>query len=185
MLQFPTFSDRVRRRRLMRFLALAALAVVFIVPAPDAQAAGKKRPPLGYQLMCLKHPEECRGGGAASISVTNEIMATLKSVNGRVNRSIRPVSDGRVDVWSVNVTAGDCEDYVLAKRRQLIRAGLPASALRIAHVKTRSGEGHAILVVKTNGKDLVLDNLTNTIKPLSQTGYRVLAMSTADPTKWS
>lgn len=174
-----------RKRPLWRVIALIALAAMLVMPATTAEAARKRHPPIGYQLMCLKHPAECRGGGKASVEATGDLLATLKRVNGHVNRAIKPRSDGRADVWSVGVTSGDCEDYVLAKRRALIKAGLPASALRIAHVKTRRGEGHAVLVVKTNGKDLVLDNLTNTIKPLSQTGYRLVLMSGADPTKWS
>jgi predicted transglutaminase-like cysteine proteinase len=40
-------------------------------------------------------------------------------------------------------------------------------------------------VVKTNGKDLVLDNLSATIKPLSQTGYRIISMSGSNPLSWS
>lgn len=178
----PTIA--ARKWRLLRAVALLALAAIVVLPAP-AEAAGRKLPPLGYQLMCLKHPKECQGGGKASIEATGEVMAILKRVNGQVNRAIKPRGDGRADVWSVGVASGDCEDYVLAKRRALIKSGLPAGSLRIAHVKTRKGEGHAVLVVKTGGRDLVLDNLTNTIKPLSQTGYRLLSMSGADPLKWS
>ena len=73
----------------------------------------------------------------------------------------------------------------MAKRRALIKSGVPSSALRIAYVKTRQGEGHAILVVKTNGRNLVLDNLTSAIRPLSQTGYRIVSMSGSNPRSWS
>jgi predicted transglutaminase-like cysteine proteinase len=66
----------------------------------------------------------------------------------------------------------------------LINAGVPASSLRIAYVKTRKGLEHAILVVNTSRGKLVLDNLTGSIKPLSQTGYRIMAMQTANPKKW-
>lgn len=178
-------SQKSRFARTLHFAALAALAATMAASATPTLAGSKARPPLGYQLMCLKHPEECRGGGAASVNVDDQLLATLKKVNWHYNKSIRPRSDGRADVWSVNVSAGDCEDYVLAKRRALIRAGVPASSLRIAAVKTRKGEGHAILVVKTNGQDLVLDNLTNTIKPLNRTGYRIVVMSGANPLSWS
>jgi len=110
----------------------------------------------------------------------------VERINAKVNADIRPVADGTVDTWSVNVTAGDCEDYVMTKRDALIHAGLPASALRIASVKTRQGEQHAILVVKTTDHgDLVLDNLTGTIRTLPQTGYRVMAMSGPDPKVWN
>jgi predicted transglutaminase-like cysteine proteinase len=112
-------------------------------------------------------------------------MDTLRRVNNRVNRSIAPRADGAADVWTVNARAGDCEDYVLAKRHALIRAGLPASALRIAFVRTREGADHAILVVNTSNGKLVLDNLTSAIKPLSQTRYRVVSVQTANPKQWT
>lgn len=166
-------------------LALAAMVAVAASAVSAPAVAGGTHAPLGYQLMCLKMPQECKGGGKAKITVTADVMATLKRVNSHVNRTIKPRYDTGADVWSASASSGDCEDYVLAKRRALIKAGIPASSLRIAYTKTRSGEGHAILIVKTNGKDLVLDNLTATIKPLSQTGYRIISMSGANPRNWS
>lgn len=168
--------------RISGVLLATALSAAALAPLPALAAA---HAPLGYQLMCLKTPEQCRGGGASSISVTADIMALLKRINAKVNRSIRPQYDKGNDVWSASARSGDCEDYVLAKRAALIKAGLPASSLRIAYVKTRQGEGHAILVVKANGKDLVLDNLTSAIRPLGRTGYSVVSMSGANPTRWS
>jgi predicted transglutaminase-like cysteine proteinase len=135
--------------------------------------------------MCLASPQYCQGGGAHSIVAGPEVMAVLVRINGNVNRSIRPRNDVAGDVWSVNVSEGDCEDYVMTKRQQLINAGFPASALRIAAVKTRGGIDHAILVVRTDRGDFALDNLTNAIKPLSQTGHRLISMSGADPRRWS
>lgn len=172
----------------MQFSKFAA-AVVFAIAAfsmSNVPAVAGSKAPLGYQLMCLKTPSECKGGGAASVKATTDVMSQLKSVNSKVNRSIRPRNDaGGADVWSVNATSGDCEDYALTKRRALIKAGLPASSLRIAYVKTRSGEDHAILVVKTSKGDYALDNLNASIRPLSQTGYRVISQSGANPMKWS
>jgi predicted transglutaminase-like cysteine proteinase len=165
--------------------AIAAFVALSAAAVPASAIAGGTHAPLGYQIMCLKQPQECKGGGKAKITVTNDVMATLKRVNSHVNRTIKPRNDSGADVWSASATSGDCEDYVLAKRRALIKAGIPASSLRIAYTKTRQGVGHAILIVKTNGKDLVLDNLTATIKPLSQTGYRILSMSGANPRSWS
>lgn len=168
-------------RRLVAVLAIAAA----IVGATSTATVASSRAPLGYQLMCLEHPGECRSGGQSSIVVTDDVMSILKRVNSSINRSIKPRRDMGADVWTINASSGDCEDYVLAKRRALIKSGLPASALRIAYVKTRSGEGHAILVVKTDGKDLVLDNLNGKVRPLSQSGYRIISMSGADPLVWS
>jgi predicted transglutaminase-like cysteine proteinase len=163
----------------------AALLVALAMAGAGTPVQAGTHAPLGFQLMCLQHPEECKGGGARSVKATNETMSVLKRVNAMVNRSITPRNDRGADVWNANATAGDCEDYVLAKRKALIRAGLPASALRIGYVKTRAGEGHAILIVRTSQGEFVLDNLTQAIKPLSQTGYRILSISGADPKHWT
>jgi predicted transglutaminase-like cysteine proteinase len=168
-----------------KFAAAVVVAVVGMSLSAMPSVAGSKAP-LGYQLMCLKTPSECKGGGAAKVAASDDIMSKLTKVNSKVNRSIRPRNDsGGADVWSVNASSGDCEDYALTKRRALIKAGLPASSLRIAYVKTRSGEDHAILVVKTSKGDYALDNLNASVRPLSQTGYRIISQSGANPMKWS
>jgi predicted transglutaminase-like cysteine proteinase len=142
--------------------------------------------PVGFRVLCLNHPSECKGGGAASLRYSHEVMQTVTRINASINAQIRPKADSGSDIWSVNVASGDCEDYVMTKRHALIGAGLPASALRIAWVKTRDGQQHAVLVIKTTDQgDLVLDNLRGTIRSLSQTGYRVLAISGPDPKVWS
>jgi predicted transglutaminase-like cysteine proteinase len=143
------------------------------------------RGPAGWQMLCALQPGECLGGGARQIQATDSLMAMLASVNSTVNRAIHPKLDGRLDTWSVSPAAGDCEDYALTKRHRLIASGVPASALRIAQVKTRRGEFHAILVVETDKGAFVLDNLSGAIKPLSQTPYRVLSMQTANPRVWA
>ena len=141
--------------------------------------------PVGFQIFCLKNPRECRASGNSQISLNNDSLSALQAVNSRVNRSINPRADGRRDVWSLDVRSGDCEEYVLAKRKKLVEAGLPASALRIAHVRTRRGEDHAVLLVMTNEGDLVLDNLTSSIKLWEESGHRMMAMSGANPLRWT
>jgi predicted transglutaminase-like cysteine proteinase len=171
-----------------RFLKVATKVVVLVCLAGatvGTPALAGSKAPLGYQLMCLKTPHECEGGGKSSVEASTELMVTLKRVNSLVNSSITPRNDAGADVWSASSSSGDCEDYVLAKRRALIKSGLPASALRIAYVKTRGGVGHAILVVKTSKGEFVLDNLNRAIRPLSQTGYRIISISGADPKQWS
>lgn len=172
-----------------KFVALAAAALVLMVVS-DLTIAGQAmaantRGPLGYQLMCLKTPAECKGGGAHQVEASPQVLRVMKQVNASVNRHIRPRHDKGADVWTVGASTGDCEDYALTKRHQLIKAGIPASALRIAYVKTRSGEGHAVLVVNTGRVKYVLDNLNAAIRPLSQTGYRLISMQSADPKSWS
>lgn len=114
--------------------------------------------------------------------LTEKLQETLERVNRQVNASIKPVRDER-DMWQVGVSQGDCEEYVLAKRRALIRAGVPASSLSIVYA-LRNGGGHAILAVHTNRGYLALDNMSKTIKPLRSTGYRIVSMSGPDPKVW-
>lgn len=139
--------------------------------------------PLGMMLFCLKAPKHCRGGGASEVRMTAQVKKALQSVNRSVNRSIRPRND-KGDVWSINVKSGDCEDYALTKRAKLISLGLPASALRLATARTRSGEGHAVLVVRTDKGDFVLDNRTGRVKEWHKTGLRWVAMASANPKVW-
>lgn len=166
-----------------KFSLVVLIAVATMLASVPAQAKSGSGP-TGWQIFCLHNPQDCTGGGTKKIAATDVTMSTLKRVNASVNRSIKPRRDGKLDVWSVSVRVGDCEDYALTKRRQLIQSGIPASALRIAQVKTAKGEGHAILVVETDRGRFVLDNLTGAIKPLSQTHYRVLSIQTANPKVW-
>lgn len=164
---------------------VAAAAVATLLGAAQVQAAGAQSP-LGFKVFCLKYPHECKGGGKSTMPMTEDTMQVLKKVNLSVNNSIRPRNDSRGrDVWTLNASSGDCEDYVITKRSRLIKMGLPASALRIAYAKTRSGEGHAVLVVRTSEGDYVLDNRTNAIRPKAQAGLRFISMSGSNPKTWT
>ena len=79
-------------------------------------------------------------------------------VNDWVNDSIAPMTDmehwGVVEKWSYpDDGKGDCEDYVLLKRRMLMQAGWPREALLITVVRDKKGDGHAVLTVKTDKGD--------------------------------
>jgi predicted transglutaminase-like cysteine proteinase len=163
---------------LLTMLVASLIALALASPVNASSSA-----PLGFQLLCLQHPEECRGGGSSSVSLNDSLLGTIERVNAQVNRAIRPQNDRGGDVWTIGASAGDCEDYVLSKRRALIDAGLPPSSLRIAYVKAQ-GVDHAILIVKTDQSDLVLDNLAAKIVPLQNTRYRLIAVSSADPMVW-
>lgn len=140
--------------------------------------------PLSMRYFCAQNPRECRGGGSSQVTMSPNVMAVLKQVNSHVNRAIRPRVDN-ADVWSLNPTAGDCEDYVLSKRSMLIKNGVSAGSLRIAYTHTRRGEPHAVLVVRTSEGDYVLDNLNDSVKTLRASGYNIRTMSSSDPTRWS
>lgn len=180
-------------------LSAAALATllllgpaVFRVDALAAEAtqisleleAGKPAvAPLGFQLFCLMQPTHCRSDGADRITTDTNLLRVISAVNQRVNRAIRPLNDAS-DKWSLNPTFGDCEDYALSKRAALINRGFGAGALRIATAYTVKGEGHAVLIVRTNVGDLVLDNRSDTIKPWHETDLSWVAISGKNPLEW-
>lgn len=114
-----------------------------------------------------------------------ELFALLNRVNQSINQSIRPRDDidqyGVEEFWTLPLTLpsngtdgtpqGDCEDYALEKRRALIEAGIPAEALFLAVGHSIATGRHAVLMVRTDQGDYVLDNMTPYILPWAQTGY--------------
>lgn len=145
--------------------------------------------PYAHQALCRTDPHVCEGGGAERITLTTESWDLLQKVNAAENAAILASSDfaihGRTDVWTVGGQAGDCEDYALAKRRALIAAGLPASAMSVAVLRTPRGLGHAALVVRTDRGDFVLDNRHGEIVGWAQTEYRWYKITApSDPRRW-
>jgi predicted transglutaminase-like cysteine proteinase len=52
-------------------------------------------------------------------------------------------------------------------------------------VRDKKGDGHAVLTVKTNRGEFVLDNQEPAILPWNKTGYRfVKRQSQSDPNDW-
>lgn len=169
------------------------------IPAGSAQAEqlaartrGAASPPPAFLSFCAKSPAECRRSGALTrqVVLSPERQRDLQEVNARVNSAISEISDqahhGREDVWSIPTDGqGDCEDFALLKRKQLIERGWPSSALLIAVVGTPSGEGHAVLMAATSEGDLILDNKTSRVLNWTQTGYLFFTrMSQANPRAW-
>ena len=170
---------------------------VLVGAAGAAQAAGPMvtggltSQPIGHYEFCKANPAECsirtRDGGPERMS--DALLKTITSINVSVNRSIRPMNDfdiyGKDEVWAYPNGAGDCEDYVLEKRRELHDRGLSLANLLITVVRKPDGEGHAILTIRTDKGDLVLDNLTDRVKDWSSTGYRFLKRQASDHTgRW-
>jgi len=143
--------------------------------------------PFAFVKFCRANPADCsRSDGPAIAELTGERERELRQVNRQVNRSIRPVNEiGPRDRWEINVTQGDCEDFALTKRHKLIALGWSPRALRIAVTRTASGEGHAVLVVKTSRGDLVLDNRMSAIKGFKRTDLSWIKIQSGDnPRMW-
>jgi predicted transglutaminase-like cysteine proteinase len=157
-----------------------------------APVGERTSPPIGYVEFCRKTPASCgeRTNDPRDVVLTKDAWRDLRSINDQVNRAVVPETDeeqfGVPEVWSFPTTGkGDCEDYVLLKRRMLIDAGWPASALLITVVRDLKGDGHAVLMVKTDRGEFVLDNQEATIKDWRDTGYRyVKRQSQSDPSVW-
>ncbi|PWL17216.1 transglutaminase [Falsochrobactrum shanghaiense] len=172
----------------MRLLVCAAAGMTalfgaMLVPAKAAQwseAGALTSIPYGHLDYCKRNPRDCRAHRAQPpMKLTQARMQVLQSVNASVNRRVRPVSDvdnyGKRDHWAIPAGGkGDCEDYVLMKRAQLIARGMSASQLLITMVQGR--EPHVVLTVRTDQGDLILDNLREEILPVGKTSYRYIKM---------
>ena len=150
------------------------------------------RAPIGWVEFCAENPGECRGGASQprDIVMTQTAWRDLLRVNRWVNETIKPMTDmdhwGVVERWNYPDDGyGDCEDYVLQKRRMLMKAGWPREALLITVVRDKNNDGHAVLTVKSDKGEYVLDNQTDDIVLWSDTGYRfVKRQSQSDPNVW-
>ncbi len=91
-----------------------------------------------------------------------------------------------VDHWDYPIDGmGDCKIYALWKRKLLLDEGLPRQALLMTIVRDLHGDGHAILTVKTDRGEFVLDNMSEDIRPWDATGYRyVKRQAQDDPNVW-
>jgi predicted transglutaminase-like cysteine proteinase len=174
-------------------LSLAAVAsparandLLFVTTGEQA------RPPIGWVEFCAEHPVECRVSPSSPRDVVlgNKAWTDLVRINKWVNDNVKPMTDlehwGVVEKWSYPDDGyGDCEDYVLLKRRMLMEAGWPREALLITVVREKNGNGHAVLTVKTDKGEFILDNQEERILLWSETSYRyVKRQSQSDPNRW-
>ena len=140
--------------------------------------------PLAMQFFCASEPQECRPEPLRIAEWNHRLENTLRRINRQVNRAITPLADPPGG-WSIAPERGDCNDYALTKRSELIRLGVAPGALRLAITDTPQGEPHAVLLVMTSAGDLVLDNLDNAVKTLPLSGYAIRTMSNPDPLRWT
>jgi predicted transglutaminase-like cysteine proteinase len=189
----------VIRAGVVRAGIIAALtaAVVNVTAASERQfpyvsVSGVTQAPIGWVEFCASNPNECATAPTPprDMALTPWAFKELARINTWVNDTIRPMTDlehwGVIERWSYPDDGyGDCEDYVLLKRRMLMSAGWPREALLITVVRDRDEEGHAVLTVKTDRGEYILDNQAEAVLPWSKTGYRfVKRQSQHDPNVW-
>jgi predicted transglutaminase-like cysteine proteinase len=144
--------------------------------------------PFSFVKFCLDYPSECpKSADSARIDLTANRMAELDTVNHEVNASIRPTPDrSNLRYWRLNVTAGDCNNFAIKKRHELIERGWPAAALALTVAKTKWGEGHLVVTVRTYQGDFVLDNLRPNIVSWEDAGYQwIMRQSERNPQYWA
>lgn len=152
---------------------------------------GQTSQPIGHYEFCERLPKECkiRNTNLQPIKLDQSSWDILIDVNHSVNARIRPATDmelyGREEYWTYPVDAGDCEDYVLEKQRELREKGFPLTSLLITVVRKPDGEGHAVLTVRTDRGDFILDNLRDDVYNWKDTEYTYLKrQSTQTPGRW-
>jgi len=174
---------------------LVATPVAHAASTPRASYAPVGEPasvPYGWADFCRRYDGECDDGPLPPLDVnlTPKAAREIERINKWVNAHIEPMSDmdhwGVVDQWDYPTDGkGDCEDYALLKRKLLMVEGFPRQALLMTVVKDTHNDGHALLTVRTNAGEFVLDNLNNEMKAWDQTGYRfVKRQSQTDPNVW-
>jgi predicted transglutaminase-like cysteine proteinase len=170
---------------------------ISLLPQPRVQkvvymkAFGDTLPPIGYVNFCQEHRADCRPGPrfADRIQLTPAKFGQIEEVNTAVNTEIAPDTDldlyGKPEYWTYPTTKGDCEDYVLLKRRILIERGFPESTLLITVVRDENDEGHAVLTVRTDKVDFVLDNKRREVMRWADTPYTFIKrQSERNPLVW-
>ncbi len=201
------FKQALRVASVLVFASVATMAVSTAVAAGEytaslgpfepestvyATVGEPTRPPIGWVEFCIEYRLECvtKPSEPRDVVLTTKAWTDMLKVNAWVNELIKPMTDlehwGVVERWNYPDDGyGDCEDYVLLKRRMLIQAGWPREALLITVVRDKKGDGHAVLTVKTDRGEFILDNQEPEVLPWTKTGYRfVKRQSQSDPNAW-
>ena len=147
--------------------------------------------PFGHVQFCQQNQHDCNttSSTAYRIKLTQDRWDELLMLNTEVNQAIIPQTDMQIyavpEYWTYPTSVGDCEDYVLLKKRLLIDRGWHPSALRITVVLDQKGEGHAVLTVSTDRGDVILDNVRKEVMMWNETGYTFIKRQSGNaPSQW-
>jgi len=185
----------------LAFMSQAASAGFLNIPkqsldlpsSTHIDAKGYAMAPTGFYMLCVAVPSACKvtraravAAGGDGLRLTLDTLKIIDRVNRDVNAAMKPRPEAAgTDVWKIGGSTGDCEDYALTKRAALLRKGFPSAALLMTAVVTGRGEDHAVLLVRTDRGDFILDNLSQTVKPWASTGYTFVSMQTPEnPRLW-
>ncbi|WP_426418654.1 transglutaminase-like cysteine peptidase [Bradyrhizobium genosp. A] len=205
---------RIARLRRWLTAAAALTATVLLAGAPAhaflarpalfAAIGNATKAPNGWLQLCATNAEECKptADQAREMTLTPDLLQQLYEINKYVNDRVVWTSDaelyGTEERWAYPLDRGDCEDMVLLKRKMLAKAGWPLGALLITIVEERGQEKqgenqggnqgktrHAVLTVRSDHGEMILDNQTPEILFWYETSYRYLSRQSAvDPNVW-
>ena len=163
------------------------------VSSLDVARTGDTRPPIGWVQFCgtRAYAAECAVDPSEpeKVELTPKLWRTVTTMNNRVNKEIEPITDmdhwGVIERWDMAEDGkGDCEEYVNIKRKRLVEAGIPRRALRVVVVIDEENAGHAVLMLRTDKGDFILDNKRNAILAWHQTGYVYVKRESQDRIGW-
>jgi predicted transglutaminase-like cysteine proteinase len=161
-------------------LLLGAVANTAYAFSANMMTLGRTNPPIGHYQFCQQYPDQCQSNGTdpGPLQLTEARWKAILQVNYTVNSSVEPETDEQIygveEKWAYPSTVGDCEDYVLLKRKRLMDKGFSPADLLITVVLQPNGDGHAVLTVRTDRGDFVLDNMRNKVLLWSDTEYTYL-----------
>jgi predicted transglutaminase-like cysteine proteinase len=170
----------------MRISNLATIAFIIVISSNELAFASSLLAstrsvgaPPAFVSACHRYSWLCSNRPGRAMT-DEEALGLLRRVNGRVNAAVRPAEDaattGMQDYWSLPINGrGDCEDYALLKKKELIDAGFKSDRLAITVVLDRNGKNHSVLMARLKAGDYVLDNLSGSVKPWESTGYTFIA----------
>lgn len=160
-------------------LIVTCAGVAFAESGRFLSTVGAARPPVGFAEACANYKWLCGIQVRSAAVAPLEIRNVAASINAQVNRTIASREPVAMK-WSLpSAGAGDCVSYALLKLRMLLDAGVPPQRVFIATVQTTSGEDHAVVVVRTDQEDLILDNLRGSLLTWKETGYTFLKLQNA------
>ena len=168
---------------------MATAAAAHAAPS-NMTTLGRTNPPIGHYDYCKANPKMCAATrDEGPVQLTEAKWKTILKVNYTANTTIEPLTDmeiyGVEERWVLPTSVGDCEDYVLLKQKMLVERGFSPSSLLITVVLQPNGDGHAVLVVRTDRGDFVLDNMRNKVLLWSDTEYTYLKrQSTRHSGQW-
>jgi predicted transglutaminase-like cysteine proteinase len=167
---------------------------------PFMRTYGEINPPQGFVELCERIASECERQNKSVSELMrraegNEVqMEELRAITSFVNKNVTPMSDkakhGVNEHWEAAKIggAGDCEDYALLKRKMLLDSGWQPSQLLMTVVMHPVDGGHAVLLVRTDKGDYILDNLNDEVMLWSDAvkkGYKfIMRQSSRDPRSW-